>query len=511
MNASAAGRLPGPTLGWLLSRDEEPAFRLRVAREAQATWAIVPLAERARRLDRVADELIRRMDELVALIGEENGKSEVEAIGHEVGSSIGNVRWICANATRILEDAPVSVPLMLHRTTRIGRAPFGACVVISPWNFPLSIPLGQVVAGLVAGNAVILKPSEVTPRIGAMIAELLQPCGLPPNLFQVVEGDGRVGAALIDAGPDKVFFTGSLTTGRTVMAACAKHPIPVSLELGGIDALIVCDDADLEHATSAALWGATMNGGQVCASVERILVDEAIAEAFVGRLLAKAERLDPASVGRVTMPRQAQIWERHVADAQRRGLTLLAGGQWAEEGRRFQPTFIAGDGVQAADVYRDETFGPIAAIATFRGDDQAVRIHNDTAFGLTASVFSASTARGYRIARRLDAGLVAINDVAATLHAFGELPWGGKGASGFGRSHGEDGLLEFTWSKVVDAPQVGVPDFKRPWWYPYDPDQVELMRAFARLNGSRRLREQAQLAGSMGRSLVAMLRHSPRI
>lgn len=508
---SATESMPAAALDWLLARDDEPSFRLRVAREAQIAWAAVPLAERARRLDRVADEMLRRMNDLVALIASENGKAEVEALGHEVGSGVGNVRWICANAPRLLAEEPVSVTFMLHRTTRIGRAPFGACVVISPWNFPLSIPLGQVIAGLVAGNAVILKPSEFTPKIGAIIAELLAPCGLPPNLFQVVQGDGRVGAALIDAGPDKVFFTGSLTTGRKVMAACAKFPIPVSLELGGIDALIVCDDADIEHATSAALWGATMNGGQVCASVERILVDEAIHDAFVGRLLAKAERLDPTSIGPVTMPRQGQIWERHVADAEKRGLTVLTGGKWQADGRRFQATFIEGEGIEAADVYRDETFGPIAAIATFRGDDEAIRKHNDTAFGLTASVFSGSPERADRVARRLDAGLVAINDVAATLHAFGELPWGGKGASGFGRSHGQEGLLEFTWPKVIDAPRAGVPDFKRPWWYPYDPAQVGLMRAFSRLNGTRSVRHGVGLAAEMGTTLLGMLRRDPRI
>jgi acyl-CoA reductase-like NAD-dependent aldehyde dehydrogenase len=508
---SATVTIPSPSLdGWLLSRDTELGLRLRVAREAQASWAKIAVSERATRLNRVADALLDRTDALVALLRDENGKQAVEALGHEVGSAANCVRWLCEAGPDLLGTKPVSVAWMLHRTTTIDRTPFGVVVVISPWNFPLSIPLGQVVAGLLAGNAVILKPSEVTPRVGNAIADLLATAGLPPNLFQLVQGDGRVGAELIAHRPDKVFFTGSNATGKKVMAACAAFPIPVSLELGGIDALIVCDDADLELATSAAVWGAFMNGGQVCASVERILVDERVHAAFMGRLLQKIAELDPVrDLGRVTMERQGQTYERHVADAKKRGLNVLTGGDWLRP-RVFAPTVIEGRGIEAADVYRDETFGPIVAVATFRGDDEAVRKHNDTDFGLTASVFAGDRARGERLAKRLDAGLIAVNDVAATLHAFGELPWGGKGASGFGRSHGTEGLLEFTWPKVIDRPRQGVPDFKRPWWFPYDPDQTYLLAAFVEATAGRKLVPRLRAAGRMTRALFTGLRRAPR-
>lgn len=489
-------------LPWLLAREQELPFRVSAARAAQREWAKVPVAERARRLHKAGDALIARMDEIVSVIREENGKREVEALGHEVGGAVGAVRWTCDHAPRLLATEAANITWLPHRRPVIERVPLGVCVVISPWNFPVSIPLGQVVAGLVAGNAVLLKPSEWSPRCGALVVDLFKGCGLPPDLLQLVQGDGRVGAALIDAKPEKVFFTGSLVTGRKVMAACAQHPIPVSLELGGIDALIVCDDADLELASSAALWGATMNGGQVCASVERILVDERVKDAFLGRLYAKAERLDPADVGPCSMPLQSKVWERHLADADKRGLHVAKYGA---------VSLIDGDGIEASDVYRDETFGPIAAIATFRGDDDAARLHNDTDFGLTASVFSGDVDRAERLAKRLDAGLISINDVAATLHAFAELPWGGKGSSGFGRSHGVDGLHEFTMPRVIDRPRDGIPGFKRPWWYPYDGDQVELIRAFVTTVGDRHTGRRVRSAGKLLTAFASMMRRSPRL
>lgn len=485
----------------LLHPQDELAFRITAARAAQAAWAAVPVAERARRLHAVGDALLARMDEIVATIRAENGKPEVEAIGHEVGGAVAAVRWACDHAARVLAPTPAPVPFLPHRAPVVERVPFGVALVIAPWNFPLSIPLGQVIAGLVAGNAVILKPSEASPRVGALVVDLFRAAALPPDLLQLVQGDGRVGAALIDARPDKVFFTGSLATGRKVMAACARFPIPVSLELGGTDALIVLDDADLELAASAALWGATLNGGQVCASVERILVDERVADAFVGLLRAKADALDPADVGPCAFPPQAKVWARHLDDARARGLDV-----WERHGF----TLVTGAGVRDAEVYRDETFGPIVALTTFRGDDAAARLHDDCAFGLTASVFSSDLARAGALARRLRAGLVSINDVAATLHAFGELPWGGVAGSGFGRSHGEEGLREFTFARVIDAPRVDAA-VKRPWWYPYDPDQTDVVRDFVRVVGERSAARRLGAARRMAGAFAAMLRRSPRL
>ena len=508
MSAGAVARIDGDARGDVYPRCDEVLARARVAQEV---WARVPVAERARRLEVVGDSILARQAEIVAALREENGKAEVEAVGHEIGGALSAVRHACRVAPRLLGSARLPVPWLPHRRLSIERVPFGVCVVLSPWNFPFSIPLGQVVAAVVGGNAVVLKPSEYAPRVGALVGAVFAAADLPQGLVQVVQGDGRVGAALIAARPDRVAFTGSVATGRKVMAACAQIPIPVSLELGGVDALIVCEDADIELATSAALWGATFNGGQVCASVERILVHERMRSVFVGRLLAKVERLDPRDLGPCVMPAQGRVWDRHVEDARKRGLTVLSGGAWQPDRRRYTATFVMGAGIAAAVLDQEETFGPIATIHTFADDAEAARLHNATDFGLTASVYTEDPARGARLAGSLKAGIVSVNDIAGSLHAFAEVPWGGRGASGFGRSHGDEGLRDFTWPRVLDQPARGVPGFKRPWWYPYDPDQLDVIRAFVGIVGDRQLGRRVARVGPLARSFFGMMKRSPRI
>jgi succinate-semialdehyde dehydrogenase/glutarate-semialdehyde dehydrogenase len=450
------------------------------------------------------------MDELAALIADENGKRPVEAIGHEVGASIANVRWLCERGRGALASEAVWMPSMPHRRARIVREPLGVVLVIAPWNFPLSIPLGQVVAGLLAGNAVIFKPSEVTPRVGAAIEDLLEGCQLPTNLFQLVQGAGEVGAQLLAHRPDKLFFTGSLATGRKVMEAASRFPIPVCLEMGGVDALIVLDDADLEYASSAAVWGAFFNGGQVCASVERLLVHESVRDNFVRRVVDKARALEPAvDLGPITADKQRAVYARHLDDARARGLTIHCGGAMLEP-RILAPTVIDVADRRDALVWREESFGPLLAVHGFRHDEEAVALHNELWGGLTASVFTASPARAEAIAAQLDAGLVAVNDVAATLHAVAELPWGGVGSSGFGRSHGVEGLREFCRTKVVDSARAGE-RFKRPWWFPYGGLQTEMISAYTRLVGERSAGRRAWAALDLGRSALRLLGRHPRI
>lgn len=496
--------------GWLMSAEDELTLTFRLARAAQSRWAKVPVRARAERLSVIAELLLRDKTKWVDVIRDDNGKAPVEALGHEVGASVSGVRWLCEQGWHALEPQSVATPWLPHRAATVERVPFGVVVVISPWNFPLSIPLGQVVASLLAGNAVILKPSEVTPKVGAAIADLLDECDLPPNLVRVVHGDGSVGAKLIDLRPDKVLFTGSVATGRKVMAAAARHPIAVSLELGGVDALIVLEDADLDLASSAAVWGGFMNGGQVCASVERVLVARSVRDAFVARLLDKAASLDPSTdLGPYTADKQRAVYERHLQDARQRGLEVV-GGDWVGD-RTLAPTVVTGEGIEDAEVYRDETFGPLIAVRTFRDDQDAARQHNALWGGLTASVFSTDSSRARRVANELDAGLVSINDVAATLHAAAELPWGGMGASGFGRSHGVEGLLELTQTKVIDSPRSDRLGFKRPWWFPYDPDQVDLMDAYVDVVGERRLRKRVSAAGRLAKAALRSMARAPRL
>ena len=496
---------------WLLADGDEPALRVRLARHAQQAWGALTVAQRCRRLAPLVDTLVEQMDDIAALIHRENGKPSNEAIGQEVAACVGMARQLLHRAPLMLAARTESSPWFLHRQATVTPRALGAVLIISPWNIPLTIPLSQVLAALVAGNAVLLKPSEVTPQIGALVVALFERCRLPINLLTVIQGDGSVGASLVAAGPDKVFFTGSVATGRKVMAAAAAFPTPVSLELGGVDALVVCEDADLELASSAAAWGGTFNHGQVCASVERVLVHESVYDGFMARLLDKLARVDPdVDMGQLTDPRQRAVLDRHLDDARDRGLTLRCGGQWLAEDK-LAPTVIDGPGTAGSLVWRQESFGPVLAAMPFRDDDQAMALHDDTDFGLTASVFSTSPTRAEAMAGRLRAGLVAINDVGATLYAQGELPWGGVGASGFGRSHGLEGLLEFTRSHVVDRTRRGIPEFKRPWWYPYDRHQLALLRHFAALLGERRPLGAVRHTLGAGVALLRQFADHPRL
>ncbi len=485
----------------------------RTARRAQHGWEALGVQGRLQRLRPLADVIVRRREEIVSRVVADNGKPEFEVITQEVACVVACLDHLQHSAAETLAARRESNVWFAFRSATVTPRAFGAVLIIAPWNIPLAIPMTQVLSALVAGNAVVLKPSEVTPDIGALLGELLAELELPEGLVQVVQGDGAVGATLVDAGPDKVFFTGSVATGRRVMraAASAGAPIPVCLELGGVDGLIVCDDADLDFAATAATWGAMMNAGQVCASVERVLVQRDVADRLIQRMHARIERVDPElDLGRITAAKQRAVYDRHIADARERGLRIVTGGHYLGPDR-LAPTLICGAGVQDSLVWREESFGPIVAVASFDDDDDAVRQHNDTPFGLTASVFSGSSSRADAIAVRLRAGAVCINDVAATLYARCELPWGGLGSSGFGRSHGREGLLEFTWPQVLDRPAVWGLDFKRPWWFPYDRDGLEGLKSFTSVVASRSVPSRLRHVSTVGRKLVAQLARHPRL
>jgi len=476
------------------------------ARDAARLWEARPPAERARIVGRASDRLAARVDAVAAVIVDENGKPEVEALGHDLLPSIQHLRTLEDRAAEVLADRPVPLPWMPVRSAVLRRRAHGVVLVVSPWNFPLAIPLAQVASALVAGNAVVLKPSEITPRCADVIGELFP--DLPDDLLTIVHGDGAVGAALVDAGPDKIFFTGSLQTGRAVMAAAAQHPVPVSLELGGVDALIVREDADLELAAAAAAWGATCNTGQVCASVERILVHRAVADDFRLRLLHKLLRIEPRTdQGRPTLDRQVAVYRAHVDDARERGLSVDGDGI---DGDRLRPTLVSGPGTEDSLAWTDETFGPLVALVPFADDDEAVALHDGVGFGITASVFGRDAEAARALARRLRTGAVSVNDVGATLYGHGELPWGGVGKSGFGRSKGDEGLLEGTWCQVIESARVPGIEPKKPWWYPYESRQRDVIRRFVDVVAARTPAARARALVRMGSSAVAMFTHAPR-
>jgi succinate-semialdehyde dehydrogenase/glutarate-semialdehyde dehydrogenase len=367
--------------------------------------------------------------------------------------------------------------------------PFGVIGIISSWNYPLAIPVSQIVPALAAGNAVVCKTSEFTPQCGALIEKIFADAGFPPNLVTIVQGGGEVGQALIDSAPDKVIFTGSVATGRRVAEACAKQLIPSVLELGGKDAMIVLADADLEVASSAAIWGSYTNCGQVCLSVERLFVEQSIRERFAVLCVDKTNKLclgpgsDPfTDVGPLIRSQQVHRMVELVDDAVARGATILCGGRPRPDlgANFFEPTVIA-DVDSTMLLFQEETFGPILAIQTVRNAEDAVAKANDSPFALAASVWTRDASRGAAIAKQLRAGAIMVNDLVSYF-AIAEAPHGGCGASGWGRTHGKAGLLEMVQPKYIDIDRL--PHREKPWWYRYGPDLERAADEFLRFEFS---------------------------
>jgi acyl-CoA reductase-like NAD-dependent aldehyde dehydrogenase len=326
------------------------------------------------------------------------------------------------------------------------------------------------ISALLAGNTVVLKPSEVTPITGELIAELMARVGLPEGVFQVIQGDGTTGAALSKADIDKLFFTGSVATGKKVMKAAAAKPIPVELELGGKDAMIVCEDANLERAARGAIWGGLINCGQMCTSVERIFVRAEIYDRFIALLEREVDKVKvggpdaDADMGPLTFDKQMETVEAHVNGAVEDGADLRRGGHRIEgKGQFYAPALIT-DVTPDMEIYKEETFGPVLPVIKVRSDDEAIRLANDHQYGLTGSVWTQDRERGLRIASAMECGQVMVNDVVISV-GNPVLPFGGVKSSGFGRYHGPEGLLSFVHQKAIMADR-GLLN-SEPLWFPY--------------------------------------------
>jgi acyl-CoA reductase-like NAD-dependent aldehyde dehydrogenase len=397
-------------------------------------------------------EIAANHEDLVSLIHAENGKPRDDAF-IEVVAALEHIRWAARNARRVLR--PRRVPsglLMINHSAFLEYRPFGVIGVIGPWNYPVFTPVGSIAYALAAGNAVVFKPSEYTPAVGRWIVDAFAKANpdAPAGLLSVVTGLGDTGAALCRAGVGKLAFTGSASTGSKVAAACAETLTPVLLECGGKDALIVADDADVEAAADAAVWGALSNAGQTCIGVERVYVTRPVRDAFLAEVKARASRIHPGSdadagYGPMTMPGQAKIVLRHVDDAIASGGTALVGGV-DSVGETFVEPVVIVDAPESCAAVREETFGPTITIQTVADVDEAIRLANDTPYGLGSAVFSRR--RGMDIARRLAAGMTSINAVV-TFASIPALPFGGSGASGYGRIHGDHGLREFAQPKAI--------------------------------------------------------------
>jgi succinate-semialdehyde dehydrogenase/glutarate-semialdehyde dehydrogenase len=486
---------------------EQIAAAVERARAAQRRWAATSIRERLKVLKRFGELLCEQKEKVAAVISREAGKPEAEALSTEILVVLDTVKYLCECVAEFLrpEAVPHGNPIMKLKKGMLLREPYGVVGIISPWNYPFSIPSVQSLAALAAGNAVVVKPSEFTPYSSLELQRLMNEAGLDPDLLQVASGEGSTGAALLTAPIHKLVFTGSVATGKRVAQAAAERLLPVVLELGGKDPMIVLEDADLDVATSAAVWGAFMNAGQTCLSVERCYVQEGIYEEFLNRCVDKTQRLRIGSSSRVSIAaeggcgpesldidvgpmiheRQLRIVQAHVDDAITRGARLLAGGKALPElgPNFFAPTILA-DVDHAMTIMREETFGPVLPVRSFKSDDEAVALANDSEFGLAASVFTGDKKRGEALARRIDAGTVMVNDMISCF-GISEAPHGGVKASGMGRTHGRFGLEEMVWPKYVDMDRM--PGMKKPWWYGYGPAFKEQMGGFVELLFARKL------------------------
>ena len=478
----------GEEIGRALLMDANAvAVAVSRARRAQPEWAKLSYRKRARFILRARELVLDQLEDIAKLISRETGKPATEAIAMEIVPTLDLMHYFAKTTHRLLARPEIDIGQynLMYRSSYIVYKPLGVVGIISPWNFPWATPLDEVVMALMAGNAVVVKPSELTPLTALKIGEIFKQAQLPEGLLEIVTGDGSTGAALVEAGVNKIMFTGSVNTGKRVAEAAAKHLTPVVLELGGKDPMVVLEDADLENAARAAIWGAFCNSGQACASIERCYVHESIAEKFTD-LVVKETRLlkqgkastEAIDIGAMTNERQLQIVEDHVGDAVERGAQVRTGGHRLNDSKGWfhQPTVVTGVD-HSMKLMRDETFGPVLPIMTFKTDEEAIRLANDSIYGLTASVFTRDIGRGRRLAEQIDAGTVMINEVVYT-HAVAQTPWGGVKQSGYGRTHGRLGLLELVSAQHVHV--NGMPRIADVWWFPYSKQAGALFRGFAR-------------------------------
>ncbi len=464
--------------------------------EVQPFWAQLSLADRARYLRKAADVVVDEIDEIAELLTREQGKPITESYTMEVVPTIDVLHWCAEAGPKILDDEPIRMGqvLFLSKRAKFSYEPLGVVGVIAPWNYPWSIPFDEVAMALLAGNGVVLKPASLTPLLGERIRETFEKAGLPEGLVRVVHGGGAVGGALCESSARKIFFTGSVEVGRKVGEICAKQLKGSVLELGGKDPQIVCADADLGNAVSGCVWGGFANSGQTCSGIERTYVVKEVAERFVEGVVRRVGQLtvgDPmeweTEIGPMVSEDQFGVVGELVDDALDQGAERMAGGPREVpgfSGRFIAPTVLTGVEDEMR-IMSEEIFGPVVPIIVVDSEEEALRRANDSNFGLGASIWTRDRAKGERMARRIESGMVWINDHSYT-HGACQCSWGGVKDSGLGRSHSKFGFYECVDVKLISWEPGMTRDI---WWQPYDRTLGQALRASARLlygrNGQR--------------------------
>ncbi|MGC9196160.1 MAG: aldehyde dehydrogenase family protein [Syntrophobacteraceae bacterium] len=451
---------------------------IRRAKIAQPLWNQMPLAQRIKHIRKIRDYIMDHLDEIAQTISQDAGKTRVDAMITEVVPACMAISYYCRKARGFLKPhrlrAGNIISYSIGKRSKMFRSPFGVIGIISPWNYPYAIPFSEVIMALLAGNSVVLKAASETQAVGHILKATIEAAELPPDVFTYVNLPGSLaGDAFLDGGVDKLFFTGSVAIGKYLMKKASETLTPVSLELGGNDPMIVCEDADLKRAAAGAVWAGIQNAGQSCGGVERIYVDQKVYSDFMTLLKKMVEslRLGPdrdfnVDIGAVTTRRQMETIRSHIDDAINKGARIFARSQCPlEQKGQFLPAVVLSEVNHDMLVMKDETFGPVLGVMPFNDIDEAIGLANDSYLGLTASIWSRDRKKAVKIARHIQAGAVTINDHLLS-HGFAETPWGGFKQSGIGRTHGELGFAEMT------EPQCIVNDIlpfarKQLFWHPH--------------------------------------------
>ncbi|MBS1990514.1 MAG: aldehyde dehydrogenase family protein [Cyanobacteria bacterium SZAS LIN-3] len=469
------GRVP-------VSSEDDVRLAVERAWHAYEDWQLTSIKKRAKHIANLRKIIASRADEIAQLISEEVGKPLPESYFSELSGPLDTCLWLINSGEKLLADQAVTLtnPLLATKQSLITYEPLGVVGIISPWNYPFSIPMMTAIMALYAGNSVVIKPSEKSPLIGIKIGELFLEAGFPPGCVEIITGDRQTGEYLSKSRLGRLIFTGSVGGGQGIIAQSANSLTPVSLELGGKDAAIVLPDAPIEWTARGLTWGAFTNAGQACASVERVyIVKGKQTEELIKAIVSATQKLkvgpssDPLSdMGPLIDQSQLDKVAAHVEDAVARGAKVLAGGRVREDlgGFFFEPTVLT-DVTHDMKIMKEETFGPVLPIMVVDSEDQAVELANDSEFGLCATIWAGKLARAECVARDINVGTVLINDVLFS-HAVPQLPWGGLKKSGFGRGHSVFGLHDLCNIKHISIDSAS--GAHRVWWYPYSKSRIKL-------------------------------------